>query len=256
MGEMLTAKDVQELLQVDRSTVYRLAESNQLPAIKVGKQWRFPADQVENWFQARITNPIPVMPGVISHTTNAAGDLATLLPLECVQLIQDSFAEMLGVMLVITDMTGNPITKVSNPCGLFQTISRLPNALQRCIQSWHDLGTIISMEPRWKPSHLGLLCARSLIRVETELKGMVIAGCVAPSEWPPAPADVASMAAEFGVESELLNHHLAEVHVLDPAQQAKVLSFILQVANIVAHIVDEKKKLVGRLEAIAQLTIF
>ncbi len=44
MTEMLTAKDVQELLQVDRSTVYRMAETGKLPCIKVGKQWRFPAD--------------------------------------------------------------------------------------------------------------------------------------------------------------------------------------------------------------------
>ena len=51
MAEMLTAKEVQDLLQVDRSTIYRMAEAGRLPAIKVGKQWRFPADQINNWFQ-------------------------------------------------------------------------------------------------------------------------------------------------------------------------------------------------------------
>jgi len=48
MNNMLTAKDVQELLQVDRSTVYRMAEDGRLPAVKVGKQWRFPADQLQH----------------------------------------------------------------------------------------------------------------------------------------------------------------------------------------------------------------
>ncbi|MCA9925804.1 MAG: helix-turn-helix domain-containing protein, partial [Anaerolineales bacterium] len=43
MAEMLTAKDIQALLQVDRSTVYRMAEAGRIPAIKVGRQWRFPA---------------------------------------------------------------------------------------------------------------------------------------------------------------------------------------------------------------------
>ena len=49
IGELLTTRKMQELLQLDRSTIYRMAESGQLPAIKVGKQWRFPASEVEKW---------------------------------------------------------------------------------------------------------------------------------------------------------------------------------------------------------------
>ena len=48
----LTARDVQELIRVDRSTIYRMAESGRLPAIKVGRQWRFPADAVHAWLAA------------------------------------------------------------------------------------------------------------------------------------------------------------------------------------------------------------
>jgi len=48
MTEMLTAKEMQDLLQVDRSTIYRMAEAGQLPAVKVGKQWRFPSHLVES----------------------------------------------------------------------------------------------------------------------------------------------------------------------------------------------------------------
>ncbi len=51
MVELLTPKEMQTLLQVDRSTIYRMAEAKRLPAIKVGKQWRFPADAVEKWLQ-------------------------------------------------------------------------------------------------------------------------------------------------------------------------------------------------------------
>ncbi len=34
-AEILTAKDIQALLQVDRSTLYRMAEAGRLPAIIV-----------------------------------------------------------------------------------------------------------------------------------------------------------------------------------------------------------------------------
>ena len=44
---LLTALEVQELLHIDRSTVYRMAEDGRLPAIRVGRSWRFPADRIE-----------------------------------------------------------------------------------------------------------------------------------------------------------------------------------------------------------------
>ena len=197
MTEMLTAKDVQEMLQVDRSTVYRMAEAGRIPALKVGKQWRFPAEQIDNWYQSQMgvlpqsgVTAIGVSGGTAvsqpqSILDNEPTILAELLPLECVQNIQDPFAGLLGVMLVITDMEGNPITEPSAPCGLFRAISQQPNAVQRCIQSWHDLATVIDLNPKFSVSHLGLLCARSMIRVGTELKGMVIAGCNTPKQWPP-----------------------------------------------------------------------
>ena len=114
MTEMLTAKDMQTLLQVDRSTIYRMAEAGRLPAIKIGKQWRFPGDQVEDWFKIQTPSPI-ISDEPAPHITSST--LADLLPLECVQLILDTFADSLGVMLVVTDMEGNPIGEVSHPCG-------------------------------------------------------------------------------------------------------------------------------------------
>ena len=53
-----------------------------------------------------------------------------MLPLDCVQLIQDSHADLLGVMLAITDLEGNPVTRPSNPCGLFAEISVELQAIQ------------------------------------------------------------------------------------------------------------------------------
>lgn len=261
MAEMLTAKEIEEMLQVDRSTVYRMAEAGQLPAIKVGKQWRFPANEMESWFQIKRSAPPPPT----SRVANAgpakipAGhthELAELLPIECVQLIQDSFADLLGVMLVVTDMEGNPITEASHPCGLFAAISEQPDAIQKCIESWHDLASTIDLTPQFKVSHLGLLCARSMIRVGTGLRGMVVAGCITPEDWPPTAAGVAEIAAAFGVDNEIMERHIHDVYRLDEGEKEQVLAFLPRIANIVAHIIDERKSLVERLEAIASLTQF
>jgi excisionase family DNA binding protein len=251
MTEMLTAKDIQDLLQVDRSTIYRMAEAGRLPAVKVGKQWRFPRDQVNTWLGAQAT-PAAAPPAPAAAPANN-GPLLACLPLECVQLIQDTFADTLGVMLVITDMRGAPVTQISHPCGLFAAIHDTPNALQKCIDSWHTLANTIDLEPKFMPSHLGLLCARGMIRVGAELKGMVVLGCVAPDHWPPTPAQVEQMAQTFGVTPALLTAHLHEVFFLDKDERARVLSFVQRIANIVAHIASERNMLMGKLESIAKL---
>jgi excisionase family DNA binding protein len=255
MSEMLTAKELQELLQVDRSTIYRMAEAGTLPAIKVGKQWRFPAERVDDWFgQQIVKKSSPKAYAVGPNINRQWNNFTALLPLECVQLIQDSFAELLGVMLVVTDINGRPITKPSNPCGLFEAVNQVPDALEKCIQGWGSLASTIDLEPKFSENHLGLLCARAMIRVGTELQGMVIAGCVAPEVWPPEPEEVDGIADEFGVDSLLLTTRLSEVFTLSPEQQFRVLAYLQRIATIVAHIVDERKRLVGRLEAIANLT--
>jgi excisionase family DNA binding protein len=256
MAEMLTAKEIQTLLQVDRSTIYRMAEDGRLPAIKVGKQWRFPADQVESWIGAKLhTPPAPAAPSLraLPIESTPSCELASELPIECIQLIQDGYADLLGVMLVVTDMTGNPITEVSNPCDLFSAVSSVPNALQKCIQSWHQLASELDLQARFNRSHLGLLCARGMIRVGTELKGMVVAGCVRPDQWPPSSVELQKMADEFGVSAELFEDHLEGVHTLDESQKRQVLTFVQRIANIVAHIVDERRHLTSRLNAIASL---
>ncbi len=248
MTEMLTAKDMQQILHVDRSTVYRMAEQGRLPAIKIGKQWRFPTAQVDQWLQNQ-TSSAPE-PG-----PTPTANLADLLPLDCVQLIQDTFADTLDVMLVITDMAGRPITEFSNPCGLFETINQQPGAVQRCIDSWHTLANTLDLEPKLRPSHLGLLCARGVIRVGTELKGMVVAGGIAPEQWPPAPDDIFDIANEFGVTPNTIGPKLNEVYTLDPSQQAKVLTTIQRIADIIAHIIGERRTLTGQLAAMADLTV-
>jgi len=251
MAEMLTAKDIQDMLQIDRSTIYRMAENGRIPAVKVGKQWRFSSDAIDVWLAAQSALPAPSSSLLPTIEITPGDDLASLLPLECVQLIQDTFADSLGVMVVITDMEGNPITEVSHTCGLFDAISEVPDAVHKCIESWHTLADAIDLEPKYMVSHLKLLCARGLIRVGSELKGMVVIGGIAPPNWPPTPEQVQTMATEFGVDPEILTTCLSDVFYLDETEQTRVLTFVQRIANIVAHIARERNTLIGNLETIA-----
>jgi excisionase family DNA binding protein len=241
MADMLTAREMQDLLQVDRSTIYRMAESGRLPAFKVGKQWRFAREQVEAWLQTQGHN----IPAAVAGGLVPTSDFAKMLPLPLVQLVQDTFADALGVMIVITDIDGHPVTQVSNPCGLFSVVSDIPVALEKCLDQWRDLAQTIDLEPKFTASHLGLLCARAMIRVRTELSGMVFVGGIAPQQWPPPPEQIRYIAESFGVPVEIVTAHISEVYNLKADEKERVLSFVQRIANIVAYAIDERNRLLA-----------
>jgi excisionase family DNA binding protein len=54
MPELFTAQQLAEYLQLSKRTVYRLVERHQLPAVRVGGQWRFPKSAVNYWLDMRL----------------------------------------------------------------------------------------------------------------------------------------------------------------------------------------------------------
>ncbi len=239
MTEMLTAKEIQQILQVDRSTVYRMADDGRLPAVKVGRQWRFPSSQMDSWLKERGTAVFAATP---SPKTEKA-DLSTYLPIKSVQLMQDTFADALGIMVIITDMDGNPITEFSNPCGLFAELSDVPELWQKCMHHWREMAATLSLEPKFMQSYLGLLCARGFIRVGAELKGMVFIGGVAPQKWPLTEVEIEKIAADLNIQPERITDHVCEVYQFNESKRTEMLSFTQRIANIVSHILHERKML-------------
>lgn len=88
----------------------------------------------------------------------------------------------------------------------------------------------------------------------TELKGMVLSGCIAPYEWPPSPAELDSIATSFDVSRELMAQHVTDVYYLDDVQRERVLAVLPRIATLIAHIVDGRRILVDMLDAIASLS--
>ena len=49
--ELITPQEVADYLNVGKFTVYRLLAQKQLPAFKVGNQWRFKKKMIEAWLR-------------------------------------------------------------------------------------------------------------------------------------------------------------------------------------------------------------
>jgi excisionase family DNA binding protein len=49
MDNVLTVKEVAKYLRVHPSTVYKLLKIQQLPAFRIGSDWRFNREQIDAW---------------------------------------------------------------------------------------------------------------------------------------------------------------------------------------------------------------
>jgi excisionase family DNA binding protein len=185
-GDLLSADEVGRRLGIDVSTVYRMAGDGRLSAIKVGRQWRFPVDA------------IPVM------GSDSPIDVSTA---EAVAAVA---ADLLGAMVVITDLEGRPMTSVHNPCERYRQAST--EAAEACVQEWRDLAARNDFVPRFHRGALDFDCAAAFIRAGDRLVGLVIAGGVAPLDEP-AP----------------------DVHVLTKAQRSLVLDSLPRIAAAVVE---------------------
>ena len=121
MTNLLTAKQVQELLNVDRTTIYRMLKDGRLTGVKVGQQWRFPASKVD-----------ALISGKSGQEEIATDDFFNALPLHCMQPIQDVFAEIADVGSVVTDKEGIPLTRISNSCDFCKLILGSTEGRQSC----------------------------------------------------------------------------------------------------------------------------
>jgi excisionase family DNA binding protein len=168
--KLLTAQQVKEVLDIDTSTIYRMASDGRLAAVKVGRQWRFPADQIER---------------LLGGATARAQDQAPAgQALELEEAVVTMAAKALGVMMVYTDMTGRPLTPVVNPCRRFEARAGDPAFVAECAAEWREFAEDPDLRPTFQLGMHGFECARSFVRSGTQLTGMVLVGGIAPEDQP------------------------------------------------------------------------
>jgi PTS system nitrogen regulatory IIA component len=59
MPELLTAKQLAEYLQLSQRSIYRLLERGELPATKIGGQWRFRKAAIDEWIDLHMGQLAP-----------------------------------------------------------------------------------------------------------------------------------------------------------------------------------------------------
>jgi len=246
MENLLTAKQVQELLNVDRTTIYRMLKDGRLTGVKVGQHWRFSAHEVNDILMGtvRVNEPEAPLPG-------------DALPLHCMQPIQDVFAEIAELGAVTADKNGNALTRISNSCDFCKLIMGSDEGRMACNESWRKLIGQEKASPKFTTCHAGLQYARARIEVRGELIAVLIAGQFYVRE-PDAEEEnqrIETLARTYHISKDLLTQASKQISVLDDRKIPQISGWLERVALTFEQISSERVNLMGRLRQIAEMSV-
>jgi len=253
VDDLLTTRHLQELLRVDRITIYRMLNDGRLRGFKVGGQWRFSRREIEAWLEEQQAGlgrtPAPPLPA------QSPAPPSQVLPMTCIQAIQSICADALDVAAVTTDPDGTPLTDISNPCTFCDLILATEEGRRRCAAAWQPAEKGRGQLPS---CHAGLLCAS----VPVYVGGQWVANFAAcqfvarPSNDVPAAWETClpAMAADLGLAESDFKAAAASIRQVPEPTLARISGLVERVAATFSEIGQERLALVSRLRRIAEIT--
>jgi len=244
MADYYSVKQVQDFLKVDRITIYRMLQDGRLKGVKIGHQWRFSQTEVDRLL------------GVESTSTSSNSDPAAILPVHCIQTIQNLFSNISQMTALVVDMTGNPLTEISYPCAFCATINSYPSGAAACRTSWQDLAHKCSSTNQTFTCHAGLNYTGSPILDQGIQIGAFITGgfyLVPPDRYEESDR-VNKLASRLQIPAHILQELLLAVPAVPPERRNAVEGWPQTAALAVQSILMERTGLITRLQKIADLS--
>lgn len=255
MEDLLTTRQLQEILQIDRVTIYRMLEDGRLRGFKVGGQWRFSRHDIEAWLQSHRQSKSlsDAEPG---QDTSAA-TLSDPLPLACIQAIQGIFAEACEVAAITLSTDGTPLTEMSCPCKFCQLILSTPEARRQCLDSWQSFVKRQDSSTQTYRCHAGLQYISEAIKVSEQPAAFILAGQFVTEPFPSDEqrANIKELAYSCGIDPSDLNETAGQVSVRTPEGVARISRLVKRTADTFAEIGRERSLLLKRLQQIAEMTV-
>lgn len=245
--DLFTTRQVQDLLKVDRITIYRMLQDGRLSGVKIGQQWRFARSEVERLLSgARVA---PAEPAALPAPESA-------FPVNCIQSIQDLYSDLSRMSALVVDRNGRPVTQISGMCALCQLIMSSPEGAAACRETWRMVASLGGAGVKSATCHAGLQYISAPIMENDQTAGYFITGQF---YWHAPDAREQSerlrrLAAQFDLPFEELRQAADSVTIIPQGQQAEAERWPQTAARAVEHTLKERTGLIQRLQQIANLT--
>ena len=246
MSQLLTTKQLQQILKVDRVTVYRMLNDGRLKGVKVANQWRFEQTEIDRLLRKETV--------VAEDKMN--GNQVTDFPTDCVQKLQEIFAGIIGVGAVTVSLEGEPLTDVYTCNPFCKLMLSNPAGRQACEASWRKTAQHVTGEPQYFTCHAGINYTRATIEMDGQPVALMIAGQF--FTQPPDPEKQAHRLEDLSVRYQIplaqLKELASKIPVIHRSQQEQLQEWAPKVAGTVQSMLCERADLMNRLQQIASLS--
>lgn len=245
MSELLTTKQLQDLLKIDRITVYRMLNDGRIKGVKIGNQWRFPQGEIDH-----------LLGEERNDSTSTVVESIPDFPSSCVKEIQDIYAGIIGVGAITVTLRGKPLTDAtfSNPfCKLILSTEAGQKA---CQKSWQKIAMQSTEGTNFQICHAGLYYKSSPIYAKNTQIACLIGGQfrLAIPNQEKEKEHIGQLAMNYHLPVDQLQEATKTVPVLKHLQREQIQDWTPKVAYTIQSILCERAELTSRLQRIAELS--
>ena len=126
----LTTEEVLDYLQVNLRTVYRLIKAGKIPAVRVGRQWRFRKRDIDAWLESQRPRTARATAAAPARTSAAAAGRPRVLVVDDEASIRDLLSKTLALAEYDVDLAPDGRTAVERlriiPYDLLITDLKMP----------------------------------------------------------------------------------------------------------------------------------
>jgi len=251
IDDLLTIHELEQILKVDRITIYRMLNDGRLRGFKVGGQWRFSQSEVESWIQGQCLDLDSLQTDKVGKNSEQA---SRIFPMSCIQAVQAIFADAMDIATITTDTEGHSLTEVSNGCDFCRIILSSKEGRRRCSTFWKSLG-----KAAVNTCHAGLIGIGHPITIKGKRVG-IVANCQLDLRGGGKKHDIdwrkslPELASKLDLPKKNLLAAAVGVRSIQADQMDRLSRMVKQVAETFSKIGEERMALLGRLERIAEIT--
>jgi len=247
MSDYVTTHQAEDLLRMDRATIYRMLRDGRLRGSKIGAQWRILRADIEQ-----------LLRGEAQACRVSREPESVDLPMSCIQAILELFSQVSRLGAILIDHDGTPITPASGWNLLCRSILGSQSGNVACCEAWREM-SLNGGRLRGFTCHAGLdylVAPVSSHAGPPAVRDVLLV--LGPFYWrPPDPEEEARrlrrVADAYHVPYGELAGTAHTIPIIPEEQHAQIEEWARVVARAISSVVQERANYVLRIQQIARL---